>query len=132
MNYIKTIISISEYKEVIPLGSKYILHILPEKTEDDSYICVETMLNHEPTAAEIAEITADAEAYFNELERNAKKRETQQEIKELKQKLADTDYEAIKYAEGWIDNEDYAPIKAKRQTWRDRINELELLIEISK
>lgn len=128
MNYIKTIIPISEYKEVMPLGSKYILHILPEKTKEDSYICVETMLDHDPTIVEIAEITANAEAYFNELKRKAKKRDTQKEIKELKQKLADTDYEAIKYAEGWIDSEDYAPIKAERQECRDRINELELLI----
>ena len=47
------------------------------------------------------------------------------EIKELKQKLADTDYQAIKYAEGATSAEEYAPIKAIRQEWRDRINELE-------
>lgn len=47
------------------------------------------------------------------------------EIAELKAKLADTDYEAIKHSEGWISDEDYAVIKAQRQAWRDRINELE-------
>lgn len=46
-------------------------------------------------------------------------------VAELKQKLAETDYQAIKYAEGWISEEEYAPIKAQRQAWRDRINELE-------
>lgn len=46
----------------------------------------------------------------------------------LKKKLADTDYKAIKYAEGLISEEDYAPIKAERQRIRDEINRLELLL----
>jgi hypothetical protein len=51
------------------------------------------------------------------------------EIAELKQKLKDTDYQAIKYAEGWITEEDYAPIKAERQEWRNEINRLQSLTE---
>lgn len=51
--------------------------------------------------------------------------ERENEIKELKGLLNDTDYKAIKYAEGLISEEEYAPIKAQRQEWRDRINELE-------
>lgn len=47
------------------------------------------------------------------------------EVEQLKTKLAETDYQAIKYAEGWISEEVYAPIRAQRQAWRDRINELE-------
>jgi hypothetical protein len=47
------------------------------------------------------------------------------QINELKSQLAKTDYQAIKYAEGWISEEDYAPIKAQRQSLRDQINELE-------
>ncbi len=47
------------------------------------------------------------------------------EMVELRQKLQETDYQAIKYAEGAISAEEYAPIKAMRQEWRDRINELE-------
>ena len=43
----------------------------------------------------------------------------------LKQQLHATDYQAIKYAEGWMTEEEYAPIKAKRQSWRDEINALE-------
>ena len=46
-------------------------------------------------------------------------------IAELKRQLADTDYQAIKFAEGWLSEEEFAPIKAKRQELRDRINELE-------
>lgn len=53
------------------------------------------------------------------------KRNALKEIEELKQKLKDTDYQAIKFAEGFYSIEEYAPIKAQRQSWRDRINELE-------
>ena len=48
------------------------------------------------------------------------------EIGELKAKLAATDYQAIKFAEGWITADDYAPTKALRNSWRVRINELEV------
>ena len=47
------------------------------------------------------------------------------EINACKQLLAQTDYKAIKYAEGQITKADYAAIKAQRQAWRDRINALE-------
>lgn len=47
------------------------------------------------------------------------------EISELKRKLSDTDYKAIKYSEGWLTDEEYAEAKAQREQWRKRINELE-------
>lgn len=47
------------------------------------------------------------------------------EINELKRKLSDTDYKAIKYSEGWLTDEEYAEAKAQREEWRKRINELE-------
>ena len=53
----------------------------------------------------------------------------EREIAELKAKLSKTDYQAIKYAEGFISEVDYAETKALRQSWRDRINELEALIK---
>ena len=46
-------------------------------------------------------------------------------IEDYKAKLSETDYKAIKYAEGWLTEEEYAPIKAQRQAWRDAINALE-------
>ena len=46
-------------------------------------------------------------------------------IAELKYKLSQTDYQAIKYAEGQITEEEYAPIKAQRPEWRNEINLLE-------
>lgn len=53
------------------------------------------------------------------------------EINGLKQKLQATDYEAIKFAEGEISAEDFAPIKEQRKAWRVRINELENELEES-
>ena len=52
------------------------------------------------------------------------------EIVELKQKLYDTDYKAIKYAEGFLTEEEYKETKAQRQMWRDRVNELESKIVV--
>lgn len=62
---------------------------------------------------EIKEVPAPSEA-----EINAGK------IVELKEELASTDYKAIKFAEGWLTEEEYAPIKAERQAIRDKINQL--------
>lgn len=49
----------------------------------------------------------------------------QNEINACKILLLDTDYQAMKHADGALTDEDYADTKAKRQQWRDRINELE-------
>lgn len=46
-------------------------------------------------------------------------------ISELKAQLAETDYKALKFAEGWLSAEEYAPIKAERQAIRNEINALE-------
>ena len=46
-------------------------------------------------------------------------------ISELKTLLDESDYKAIKYAEGLISEADYEPIKSERQKYRDEINQLE-------
>lgn len=48
-----------------------------------------------------------------------------QRINELKRKLKNTDYKAIKYAEGLIPLSEYQEIRGERQAWRDEINRLE-------
>ena len=53
----------------------------------------------------------------------------QSEILELKKYLSDTDYKAIKFAEGEITESDYQEVKAQRHDARVRINELESMIE---
>ena len=52
------------------------------------------------------------------------------EIETLKQKLFDTDYQTLKYAEGHLSEGEYDPIKKERQAWRDRINELQEILEV--
>lgn len=47
------------------------------------------------------------------------------DIINLKLKLKASDYQAIKYVEGAITEEEFAPMKAQRQMWRDEINRLE-------
>lgn len=52
----------------------------------------------------------------------------QTQIAELKRKLQQTDYQAIKHFEGYLTDYEYEPIKTQRQAWRDEINELEKLV----
>lgn len=47
------------------------------------------------------------------------------QIQVLKKLLIKTDYQAIKFAEGELSAEEYAPIKQLRKEWRQKINELE-------
>ena len=47
-------------------------------------------------------------------------------INALKKELASTDYKALKYAEGWFTEEEYAPIKAMREELREKIRILEV------
>lgn len=51
------------------------------------------------------------------------------QIRELKKQLNTTDYQAIKYAEGQLSEEEYIEMKTKRQSWRDEINNLKKKIE---
>ena len=55
--------------------------------------------------------------------------EINRQIRELKKKLFDTDYKAIKYSEGWLTDEEYAEAKAQREEWRKCINKLEASLE---
>lgn len=67
------------------------------------------------------DMTAEEEAEFNK----CAKVSVEAQINELKEKLRETDYQAIKYAEGLISKTNYLAIKNQRQEWRDKINELE-------
>ena len=49
----------------------------------------------------------------------------EERIDALKNKLRETDYIAIKIAEGASTREEYADVIAQRQAWRDQINELQ-------
>lgn len=62
-------------------------------------------------------------------EAKIKRQKAQRDIFELKSKLRESDYKAIKYAEGEITAEEFEPVKAERRAWRVKINELELLLK---
>ena len=102
----KPYIEITEQERKQPLPDKY------------SYYAVEngkfTIKRRTPT---VEEIKADETTEIN------------RQIRELKKKLFDTDYKAIKYSEGWLTDEEYAEAKAQREEWRKRINELEASLE---
>lgn len=51
--------------------------------------------------------------------------EKEDRIAKLKELLSQSDYRAIKYAEGLYTEEEYAPYKYQRQAYRDEINRLE-------
>ncbi|WP_417571504.1 hypothetical protein [Parasutterella excrementihominis] len=53
----------------------------------------------------------------------------QREIFVLKAQLRETDYVVIKIAEGAATTEEYSEVIAQRETWRARINELEVQLD---
>ena len=102
---------------------------IPEDcVEVDDEVC-ETMFNEVDTSPTPKAIFANEQTHYpevRELEIAVDPiAEKQARIAELKHNLDETDYLAIKYAEGFISETDYAPIKAQRQAWRDEINALE-------
>lgn len=60
-----------------------------------------------------------------EQEKQIIKIETLSEIEKLKEFLNNTDYKALKFIDGALSEEEYAPIREERQKARDKINELE-------
>lgn len=61
---------------------------------------------------------------------NIKVDEIMAEIRGYQLLLNQSDYKAIKHSEGLISEDEYAEIKAKREEWRVRINELEAELEL--
>lgn len=53
------------------------------------------------------------------------------EITALKSLLTDTDYKALKHADGVMSAEEYEPIRLQREEWRDKINALETELAVA-
>ena len=51
--------------------------------------------------------------------------ETESRIAYLKSELADTDYLCLKFTDGALSEEEYAPIRQKRAEYRAEINKLQ-------
>lgn len=58
----------------------------------------------------------------------AKLNEAKVKIAVYKKKLADTDYKAMKYAEGALAEEEWLPVKEDRASWRDTVNQMEAIV----
>lgn len=95
-------IEITEQERKQPLPDKY-----------SYYAVVDGKFTIKRRIPTIEEIKVDETAKIN------------RQIFELKQKLTQTDYKAIKYSEGLLTDKEYAEVKAQRQAWRDEINRLE-------
>lgn len=52
-----------------------------------------------------------------------KKMSLEEEIRNCQQFLARTDYQCLKHSDGALSDEEYEETKAKRQEWRDTINQ---------
>lgn len=98
------------------------MYIIYTNNEISGVSSVPTMIE---SADNVKVVEATQTEYESALLKIHKKQEKQQRIEALKQLLDNTDYQAIKYAEGQITPKDYEPIKSMRQQWRDEINELE-------
>lgn len=102
---------------------------IPEDcVEVDDELC-ETMFNEINTSTTPKAIFANEYTHYPEVRELEivvdPIAEIRKRIADLKRKLDETDYQAIKYAEGFISETDYAPMKALRQAYRDEINRLE-------
>lgn len=53
----------------------------------------------------------------------------QEKIRKLKDQLTQSDYKAIKFAEGLLDKEEYETIKAERQHLRSEIKSLSMALK---
>lgn len=74
------------------------------------------------------EISVNVDSFIDgKLVKGTPKENVYGKILELKKKLVETDYKLMKFMEGELTEEEYAPIKAQRQAWRNEINELEAL-----
>ena len=80
-------------------------------------------IHHEAVIENYLECT-ELVAHFKSAEEKARLEKVKR-IAELKRLLSETDYQAIKFAEGWLTAEEYEPIKVSRQSYRNEINQLE-------
>lgn len=99
-----------------------------KSSDGKSYYNLKTPSNDESlieiTEQEFNEHSLPKELTESEIQQALANESKNQKIAEYKQKLQETDYLALKFFEGWLTEEEYAPIKAQRQAWRDEIGKL--------
>lgn len=104
-------------------------HYKTLKVYDNGGIDVEYIIDT-PARSEVIEHdeTEEIKVYIPYTDSELRKIAAEARIGELKSLLRASDYKAIKYAEGVLTAEEYAPVKAERQAYRDEINELEKVL----
>ena len=118
---------IAEYNSEIPKGDYLKVDNVHEEVETWAEKEVNELGKEVEVEKSKVHIVCDLVAHFYPKRELTEKQKAKARIKVLKEELANTDYQAIKYAEGWLSEEEYAPIKAQRQAYREEINELEAL-----
>ena len=105
-------------------------HYKTLKVYDNGGIDVEYIVDT-PARPEVVEHdeTEEIKVYIPYTDEELQKIASEARIEELKRLLRASDYKAIKYAEGVISPEEYAPVKAERQAYRDEINDLEKILQ---
>ena len=103
-------------------GSAGVFHYVTKKTYPNGGKDMEQVWDIPPVQAKEAyDEYEDIKVYIPYTEKEL----AEIEIKQLKDKLRETDYQAIKYAEGELSFEQYQSMKNQRKQWRERINYLE-------
>ena len=69
--------------------------------------------------------TITEESYPEPKHDESMRREKKNRIYELKWMLSESDYKAIKFAEGELSAEEYEPTRLERRAWREEINAIE-------
>ena len=110
-----------EVQEVKEQGHYETIREYPNGGKDVEWVVEVEGVEYQPAREEIEDIFV----YIPYTEKELKKIANNERIKELKKLLQNSDYKAIKYAEGELSNEEYIPIREERKQWRAEINQLE-------
>lgn len=129
----KVYIKLNEQNEITQVNSEMFINDLSgwieiDEGNGDKYSHAQTEYFDKPLRTQNGDYIyeyVDGRVREKDQTKNQLRRERERRIAELKSNLAETDYKAIKYAEGIISEDEYAETKAQRQAWRDEINGIE-------
>lgn len=116
--------TIEEEQGVEEVGHYEIIKEYPNGGKDVKWVVDVEGKKYKPAET----IVEPIKVYIKYTKQEILEKEYNQKIEEYKRMLTETDYKAIKYAEGWISEEDYAYTKSLRQSYRDKINEYQELL----
>jgi hypothetical protein len=118
-----------EEKETLDEDGMQVKYSVPKLVKETINVEVEKEVEEEIEVEKSkTHIVCDLVAHFYPKVELTEEQKAKAKIKKLKEQLSATDYQAIKYAEGWLTEEEYAPIKTQRQSYRDEINQLEKML----